>query len=439
MIIDKVTFKDLSIFVAEEDQKSVFDFVNLTETNGGRICLKQLFEEPLQGEARIESRQEVLKFLGNTLNEWPALISNGCILMIEKFFSTAVENMPSHPSSFSAANYKVMHLNDYSLVKYSMTHFVDFFQGMHMLVERFLENAPDELAIKLNRVKSLVKNHLILQRLIATPDKKKMSTTDILEFGNFFKGRFKEETFELLDMYSLFDAWRSMAKAQLQFALTYPTIVHSSQVFIDGKQIRHVLLNKPVAYDVELKQGQNFIFLTGANMAGKSTFIKAIGIAVFMAHLGMAVPAQTFRLSVMDGLLSNIQVEDNISRGESYFFNEVQRIKHTVQKINNNKKWIVLIDELFKGTNVEDAMKCSSTVIKGLIKIPNSLFILSTHLYEIGEDLKQYPNINFKYFETFADGQQLSFSYLLKDGISNDRLGYLILKREGVVDMLESI
>jgi DNA mismatch repair protein MutS len=77
-------------------------------------------------------------------------------------------------------------------------------------------------------------------------------------------------------------------------------------------------------------------------------------------------------------------VADNIAKGESYFFNEVQRIKNTIYKINDGKKWLVLIDELFKGTNVQDAMKCSLTVIKGLIKIRNSLFILSTHLYEIG-------------------------------------------------------
>jgi DNA mismatch repair ATPase MutS len=138
-------------------------------------------------------------------------------------------------------------------------------------------------------------------------------------------------------------------------------------------------------------------------------------------------------------LLSNINIEDNISKGESYFFNEVQRVKNTILKINDNRKWLVLIDELFKGTNVQDAMKCSSTVIKGLIKIQNSLFVLSTHLYEIGEELKQYPNISFKYFETSVKDDQLDFSYQLKDGISNDRLGYLILKREKVIDLLEKL
>jgi DNA mismatch repair protein MutS len=174
-------------------------------------------------------------------------------------------------------------------------------------------------------------------------------------------------------------------------------------------------------------------------MAGKSTFIKAVGTAVFMAHLGMGVPAQEMRLSLFDGILSNINVVDNIAKGESYFFNEVQRIRDTLIRIKGDKKWLVLIDELFKGTNVEDAMKCSTTVIKGLIKIRSSLFILSTHLYEIGAELKQYPNILFRYFETSVKGDQLEFSYQLKEGISNDRLGYLILKREKVVEMLENL
>jgi len=174
-------------------------------------------------------------------------------------------------------------------------------------------------------------------------------------------------------------------------------------------------------------------------MAGKSTLIKAVGSAVFLAHIGMGVPAQKMKLTLFDGLLSNINVVDNIAKGESFFFNEVQRIKNTIEKINNGKKWLVLIDELFKGTNVQDAMKCSLTVIKGLMKIKNSLFILSTHLYEIGEELKEYPSLSFRYFETNVNNEQLEFSYQLKEGISEDRIGYMILKREKVVEMLEKL
>jgi DNA mismatch repair ATPase MutS len=178
------------------------------------------------------------------------------------------------------------------------------------------------------------------------------------------------------------------------------------------------------------------MFLTGANMAGKSTFIKSTGTALYLAHLGMGVPAKKMKLSLFDGILSNINIMDNLSKGESYFYNEVQRIKSTITKINDGRQWLILIDELFKGTNVEDAMKCSNIVIEGLVKISESIFILSTHLYEIGEPLKRHSNISFNYFETQMINDEFSFSFQLKDGISNDRLGYLILKKEGVVDML---
>ena len=201
----------------------------------------------------------------------------------------------------------------------------------------------------------------------------------------------------------------------------------------------HFLLEVPVAYEVQLNQSANFIFLTGANMAGKSTFIKAAGLAAYMAHIGMGVPAKKMKLSRLDGILSNIQVSDNILKGESFFFNEVQRIKKTIERISDGKKWLILIDELFKGTNQEDAVKCSTVVIEGLRKLPNALFILSTHLYEIGHNLKHHPNIQFRYFETAVNNDQLVFSYQLKEGISNDRLGFLILKREGVVSMLENL
>jgi len=230
-----------------------------------------------------------------------------------------------------------------------------------------------------------------------------------------------------------------MAMAMKAFDLRFPQFIEQDKPNVNAKGLYHLLLKTPVAYDLELNPDQNFLFLTGANMAGKSTLIKSIGSAVFLAHLGMGVPAQQMTLTLFDGLLTNINVVDNIAKGESYFFNEVQRVKNTVERINNGKKWLVLIDELFKGTNVQDAMKCSLTVIKGLIKIKNSLFILSTHLYEISDELKQYPNISFRYFETTANDDQLQFSYQLKEGVSNDRLGYLILKREKVVDMLEKL
>jgi DNA mismatch repair protein MutS len=198
-------------------------------------------------------------------------------------------------------------------------------------------------------------------------------------------------------------------------------------------------LEEPVGYDLQLDLQHRLLFLTGANMAGKSTLIKSIGIAVYLAHLGMGVPARQMELSVFDGLLSNVTISDNVVRGESYFFNEVQRIKKTLQHMMDGRRWLVLIDELFKGTNVEDARRCSLAVIEGIVRLPQALTLLSTHLYEIGESLPKDAGILFRYFETEVRPDELHFSYQLKEGISQDRIGYRILEREGVVALLNKI
>jgi DNA mismatch repair protein MutS len=283
---------------------------------------------------------------------------------------------------------------------------------------------------------NMLLNKPVIRQMIQHDRKVKLAPAEILRFGAFLRKQFKSEMYELVDIYSRLDAYYSMAVACEKYRLHFPVFIESHDPVIEAKQMFHLLLPTPVAYDVELNRRTNFLFLTGANMAGKSTYIKAVGVAVYLAHIGMGVPAQSMQLSLFDGLLSNIQVIDNIIKGESYFFNEVQRIRSTIERISDGKKWLILIDELFKGTNVQDAMKCSTTVIEGMRKMNNALFILSTHLYEIGEGLRQYPNIQFRYFETHVEGDQLVFSYHLKEGISNDRLGYLILKKEGVVELL---
>jgi DNA mismatch repair ATPase MutS len=325
------------------------------------------------------------------------------------------------------------------MVKYSVIHCADFFRGIKKLVGLFSQQElPSFFKIYIERAEQLLKE-TPLARISSSRPGERFSAPQSLYFGYHIRNRYKTDTIELLEIFGRLDAWYSMAMAMKAFDLRFPEFIEQDKPTVNAKGLYHLLIKQPVAYDLELNPDHNFLFLTGANMAGKSTLIKSVGSAVFLAHLGMGVPAQQMMMTLFDGMLTNINVVDNIAKGESYFFNEVQRVKNTVQKINNGKKWLVLIDELFKGTNVQDAMKCSLTVIKGLIKMKNSLFILSTHLYEIGEELKQYPNISFRYFETTAKDDQLDFSYQLKEGISNDRLGYLILKREKVVDMLEKL
>jgi DNA mismatch repair ATPase MutS len=438
MEVDKTTLNDLSIF-DHDDEYSIFNKLDFTSTVGGRDSLKYIFSKPLTSVEDVNGVQETLKLILKHKTSWPDIITNGTMMVIQKFYESNIDAIPHGTSATSAYSYKILHGPDFSLVKYSTGHCFDFIKGMQILIKTLLS---DETPLPLNKLLARAENILDKEQFDIITKKAKaddLTITAMLHLAYFFLYHYKQNIFELMDIYYQLDAWYSLAVAIEKYDFAFPSFLEKGEPSIRAKNLYHILLPHPVGYNIDLTPSSNFIFLTGANMAGKSTFIKSVGAAVFLAHIGMAVPAKEMELTLFDGLLSNINVVDNIAKGESYFYNEVQRIKNTILKINDGRKWLILIDELFKGTNVQDAMKCSTTVIEGLIKIKNSLFILSTHLYEIGEDLKNYSNISFKYFETIVDQEQFKFNYQLKDGISNDRLGYLILKRENVIELLENL
>ena len=438
MQIDKITFNDIAIFHPEEEY-SIFHKLNFTKTIGGKEWLRRFFSEPHHDLKRIIGTQNIIKTLIAHIDEGPAEITNGTIIVIDKFFDYNLDPVPERPNVVSSLSYKLLHSSDYSMVKYSIKHFGDFYRGLYKLVKLFNGvELPANLHYYIDRIIKVLQEDPLLALAKKDPAEK-FTIEENLYYAYQIRVVYRSQTHELVDIFSRLEAWYSMAVAVQTYDLHFPEFVVGDQPFFKAEGLYHILLPQPVAYDLEMDPEQNFLFLTGANMAGKSTLIKAMGSSVFLAHIGMGVPARSMHLTLFDGLLSNINVADNIAKGESYFYNEVQRIKNTIYKINDGKKWLVLIDELFKGTNVQDAMKCSLTVIRGLIKIKNSLFILSTHLYEIGEELREHSNISFKYFETTVADDQLDFSYQLRDGISNDRIGYVILKREKVVEMLEKL
>ena len=438
MQADKTTLADLSIFSSEEDH-SVFHALNFTETNGGRDYLRQILGRPLSSTKEIRDTQKTIQHLLNILPKWKSRISNGTIMVAEKFFETQLTSMPKGANIYSAYIYKWLNASDYGICRYSVEHFVHLLQGMQEIHDLLYgTDSSIQISLWLQRIGMLL-NKPGVHEILTIDNPKKIGLIHVLEIASFMQGHYKQAAFELIDIFSKIDAYLSMAKACKHYQLCFPEVTDAEEPSIIAEQLYHLLLPTPVSYDVQLNRASNFLFLTGANMAGKSTFIKAVGVGVYLAQLGMGVPAKSMRISFFDGLLSNIHVMDNIVKGESYFFNEVQRIRKTIEKISDGKKWLILIDELFKGTNVQDAMKCSTAVIEGLRRMQNAVFILSTHLYEIGEPLQQYPNIQFRYFETHVQDDQLAFSYQLKEGISNDRLGYLILKREGVVDLLNKL
>ena len=410
MQIDKTTLQDLSIFHSDEDQ-SVFHHLNFTRTNDGRDYLRLILGRPLDTIKEIQDVQKTIQSLSSVINSFPATITNGTVLVIDKFYETQLDTFPAQPNSFNSLLYTIISRSDFSITKYSVEHFITFFKGLQQIVALLQQqNTSKQLQTWCDRIVHLLSNQYIKEMLLYRKNDN-ISPQEIITLGSFLRNHFKEKITSLMDIYARLDAYLSLAIASKKYEFIFPEIALTNQPYIKAEGLWHILLNEPVSYDVSLNKDNNFLFLTGANMAGKSTFIKAVGICVYLAHIGMGVPAKNMQLSLFNGLLSNINVADNIIKGESYFFNEVRRIKNTIEKISDGNNWLILIDELFKGTNVQDAMKCSTTVIEGLHKMTNAVFILSTHLYEIAEQLQQYPSIDFRFFETSVTDNELVFSY----------------------------
>ena len=441
MQLDKTSYYDLSIFNRDEEY-SLFHRLDFTTTAGGREYMRQLFSNPLPDIISIENRQKALQYILEQEGNWPSIISNGTIVVVENYMEARIEpisNTQGIPLYIQSAITKTLYAPDFGFIKFSFTQLVILLKGFRSFINVFnSDDTPKVLKSLLDRAQ-----HLLAKKdfydILKAEEEEKLNFIAILRYDNYIRKRHSKVILELVTLYQQLDAYYAMAKAIRHYNLVFPHFSNSSRPLIKASQLYHIILPEPVAYDIRLDENSHFMFLTGANMAGKTTFIKAVGVAVFLAHIGMGVPAKSIELSFFHGIFSNIQVQDNIFKGESYFYSEVLRIKNTIMQINNGKNWLVLIDEMFKGTNVEDARNCSLAVIRGLLQSTNCLFILSTHLYEIAEDLGQESRIQFKYFESTVIEDDLHFTYLLKDGIAKEKIGYLILKREKVLELLKEI
>ena len=98
-------------------------------------------------------------------------------------------------------------------------------------------------------------------------------------------------------------------------------------------------------------------------MAGKSTFLKALGVAIYISHLGFPVPAEKMSTTIYNGIITTINLSDNMNRGYSHFYSEVRRVKEVANKLKEKNRLLVIFDELFRGTNVKDAFDASLLII----------------------------------------------------------------------------
>lgn len=434
MTIDHTTLQDLSFFKGE---KNIYALINRCVTQAGADLLKKHILYPPQDYGRLTAYRDSVLFFAKHIDDWDSTISNGTLVMIEKYFESAEAAMVKPNTLIIFADsilQKLFHKNQYSFARFSVSHLIDLMQGCNQLVQLLEKEPPALVREELELLQHSLELPLCSELLATRPE---APLKQILLLSYRVRRELKHTIHKMMECYARLDALQSMARAGLEHQWAMPGLLPAASLQYKAEGLFHPLLLHPVAYDVSLSAENNFMFLTGANMSGKSTFIRSLGVAAILAHLGMAVPASAMQISFLEGIISNMQVEDNIIKGESYFFAEVQRMKTTAEKLNRSPYQLVLMDELFKGTNVHDAYECTRAVIDGLLAQKENLMVLSTHLYELADTFGKDERMDFKYFYTeIEEAHTYRFTYQLKDGVSNDRIGFMVMQHEGVLDLL---
>ncbi len=210
-------------------------------------------------------------------------------------------------------------------------------------------------------------------------------------------------------------------------------ILKENHFFIEGKEIGHPLIqaDKCVNNPLKIEHTGELMLVTGSNMAGKSTYLRSIGINTVLAMAGAPVCAKYFCLSPVQ-IISSMRIADNLEESTSTFYAELKKLKTIIDKVNNNEKIFILLDEILRGTNSLDRHTGSAALIKQLIK-HNAACIIATHDIELAKMKAEYPdNILNYHFDVQVSNDELYFDYRLKEGICSSLNASILMKKIGI-------
>jgi len=437
-ITDQQTLADLSLLGKKD---SVYSLFNQTKTAKGAAILEEMFRTPMNQPASINERSAMIRYLA--LKKADFVFNSGDLDDFEQYFSS-----PAHHT-----------LRDEEP------------KGLKHLIQDFIANDPDkEIAKKgiraIFRIVMSAREFFGQHEKIAeSPFKIQDKPSELFQFlsqepFNLFLPEMGKDPYpdaqifvlekdlragnrgkirQFVDYLYELDVLISIAKIANEHGFAFPEAIgEQNAAVLQVKGLFHPLIKDAVPNDLSLTSLNNLLFLTGSNMGGKSTLLKAIGISFYLAHMGFPVPAKAMVFSVMDGVYTTINASDNLAEGASHFYIEVLRLKKIAKELAVARKMLVIFDELFRGTNVKDAFEATVAVTNLFSKHAGSFFMISTHITEASELLMGNSRITFAQLSTYMDGKHPRYTYRLERGVSAERHGMIIIQNENILGILRN-
>lgn len=437
-LVDVHTLHELQILPGSSRMPCILNFFDHTKTPGGRDFLKQLISKPKENLQDLLSFQYLLKTISSNVGLWEAKIHKSYVAATEDYQSMNVAHTMSQDVFqhwFDTMVYSWKNPAEFYRIQSGLIVTLRFLRAMQEVMLNLTgTEIPSEVTSDVDFVKKFL-SHSTVKSFLKSKENS-ISIRSVFSLDYYFRVKRKNDFERLIQVFHKFDAYISIVTAGKIHNLTFPEFDCYKARF-EARDLWHPLISNAVANSFQSSDQRPVCILTGANTSGKTTFLKTSGLAIYLAHLGWPVPASKLCLPFYDRLFTSIHLSDDLSAGYSHFYNEMMRIKGIAEALFNGEKCFVIIDELFRGTNQEDAKLCSETVLTGFLDNPGSFFFVSTHLHELIDIYKNSDRVMFSCFKTKILEHDFENTFQIESGVAIEKVGALIMEKTGVAALLK--
>jgi len=426
MRVDAKTFEEFGLSTGSGGLGPLARLIDRCETKLGQAALRRILGAPRTEASEIAAIQESARRLATELVD--LRIPNAAVEAIQKYRSSQVVLSP-HRGARARIEDAIVRVR-YGEQYRAMGEGIQAVRGLGSLLSSVLASLSAE-AVRAER--TLVDRLRFLVEL----DGAEVLQGPTLQADAWLRGEKASEFEDALSALGEFDALRAIGLTHTMEGWTTPELVADGPPELVAEGLFHPLVPDAVTNDVSLGRQQTSLFLTGPNMAGKSTFIRAIGLSTLLAQAGAAVPARSFRLRPFEAIHTNLNPADSVQDGVSLYLREVLTVHSAAKSLADGWRSLVLFDEVFRSTNVLDATEATAITVNGLSRGP-CIGVFSSHLHSARSGLTS-PNVAYAKFEASSDGTDLTFDYKLREGVSEQRVGMRIMAETGTADLLENL